>query len=232
MTGPMDVGHHATLRFPDAPGSGIVSTSPFIYGQVLPEMFEHPAQGGYQALLPGAEFKSLSSVPALDGSTADLTRYPARRGFEDLVLLTSDPEHELAWTAVTFPGEGYVWFALKNRRLLASTVLWISNAGRHYPPWNGRHACVMGLEEVTAYFHLGLAESAAPNPLSKRGIPTALRLKPDEPVAIPYVMAVARIPKGFDRVRRIATDGEGVVLEPTKGKGVRVPLDVGFLLAD
>jgi len=36
MQGPMNFGHHAMLKFPDEPGSGLISTSGFVYGRVLP----------------------------------------------------------------------------------------------------------------------------------------------------------------------------------------------------
>src|SRR5690606_20883803 len=134
MTGPMSFGHHAMLRFPDREGSGLVATSPFVWGQTSPVPVEDPAQRGYSLLVPGARFASLDAVPTVTGETADLSRYPARRGFEDLVLLASDPALPLAWTAVTLPEEGYVWFTLKDPRVLRQTVLWISNGGRHYPP--------------------------------------------------------------------------------------------------
>ena len=106
MSGPMNLGHHAMLKFPDVPGSGRVSTSRFVYGQVFPEAFEFPEKGGYSWLKAGAEFSSLEKVPTLDGQTADLTRYPARRGFEDLVMLVSDAEQPFGWTAVAFPQAG------------------------------------------------------------------------------------------------------------------------------
>src|SRR4029079_13537481 len=129
----------------------------------------------------GAEFTSLSSVPLATGQTADLTRYPARRGFEDLVMMVADPNLPVAWTAVTFPKQRFAWFALKDPRVLRSTIFWISNGGRYNAPWSGRHVNVMGLEEVTANFHPGLAESAKPNPLSKRGIATSVKLDPRKP---------------------------------------------------
>ena len=182
MSGPMNLGHHAMLKFPDAPGSGRVSTSRFVYGQVFPEPFELPEKGGYSWLKQGAEFNSLAKVPTITGESADLTRYPARRGFEDLVMLVSDPSLPFAWTAVTFPRERYVWFALKDPRVLRQTIFWLSNGGRHYAPWNGRHVNVMGLEEVTSYFHFGLAESARRNPVSQRGFPTCLDLNASKPL--------------------------------------------------
>ncbi len=231
VSGPMNFGHHAMLRFPEEAGSGLITTSPFVYGQVFPGAFEDPAQGGYSILKPGAEFTSLKEVPMISGELTDVSRYPARLGFEDLLLLASDPEAEFSWTAVAFPKERHAWFSLKNPRLLASTVFWMSNGGRHYPPWSGRHVGVMGLEDVTAYFHYGLAESARPNPLSKMGIPTAMVLNPAEPLSIPYIMGVARIPEGFGAVAEIGPgrDNESVTLKGTRKGKVAVPLALSFL---
>ena len=229
MSGQMNFGHHATLKFPEEPGSGLIATSPISFGQVLPVPFEQPAQGGYHSLKKGAVFSSLEHVPSIDGKEADLTTYPARRGFEDLVMVTHEAMPDFAWTAVTFPAQRYVWFALKDPRVLRSTVLWISNGGRHYPPWSGRHVNVMGLEDVTSYFHLGLAESARPNPVNQRGIATALALKASAPLTVNYIMAVAEIPEKWGRVEVITPDAQGVTLRPTRGETIRVPLDTGFL---
>jgi hypothetical protein len=242
MGGTMNLGHHAMLRFPEDPASGIISTSPFVRGQVFPGRFEDPAEGGYSWLRAGAEFSSLKRVPTVSGESADLTRYPARRGFEDLVMIVSDPDLPLAWTAVVFPKERFLWFSLKDPRVLAGTILWISNGGRHYPPWSGRHVGVLGLEEVTAYFHYGLEESARPNPFSRKGHPTSFRLNPNVPLAVRVVMGVAAIPSGFGAVSSIETfrgakshskdrnaTGTGIEIQSGNRKRVRVPLDVDFL---
>jgi hypothetical protein len=201
---------------------------------VLPGAFEQPATGGYSALKPGAIFKSLRKVSAADGTTVDLSRYPARRGFEDLVMLVNDPKEWLGWSAVTFPKQRYVWFGLKNSRVLNSTVLWISNAGRHYAPWNGRHAGVMGIEEITGNFHLGLAASARANALSRKGYRTSINLRPDTEYHIKYIMGVAEIPKGFDRVASITPDADHqhITITAASGKKVRAFVDVSFLFDD
>ncbi len=229
MSGKMNLGHHATLKFPDAPGSGFVDTSPISFAQVLPTTFEQPSQRGYSSLKPGAFFSKLDQVPALDGTLADLSRYPARRGFEDLAMVVHQATPEFAWTAVTFPKQRYVWFALKDPRVLRSTVLWISNGGRHYPPWNGRHINVMGLEDVTSYFHMGLAESTRSNPISERGIATHLSLNSTTPLAINYIMAVAAIPRKWGRVKTITAGPHGITLHSTAGSDISVTLDLDFL---
>src|SRR5690606_12523772 len=161
----------------------------------------------------------------------DLSRYTARRGFEDLVMLVADPALPLAWTAVTFPAEGYVWFALKDPRVLRQTVLWVSNGGRHSPPWSGRHVNVLGLEEVTSYFHYGLAASAGLNPIAARGWPTHADLDPAQPLDVRMVQAIATVPEGFDHVAAIEPQRGGVALTSRSGRSVTVPLDHGFLFA-
>ncbi len=234
MRGPMTFGHHAMLKFPDKPASGILSTSPFQYGQVSPKPTEDPEKRGYSILWPGAKFQSLNKVPMITGQYADLSCYPARRGFEDIVQLVGEPKGPFAWTAVTFPAEKYVWFALKDPRVLKHSLLWISNGGRHYAPWNGRHVNIMGLEELTSYFHYGLAESVRPNEISKSGADTFLRLSPKKPLTVNYIMALASIPRGFDRVKSIrpAAGRQSVTLTAASGASVKVPLDLGFLAVE
>ncbi len=231
MSGPMCLGHHAMLKFPEAEGSGAISTSRFVYGQVLPAVFEQPELGGYSALKMGAEFGSLDAVPTACGGSADLSRYPARRGFEDLVMVVSDAGLPFAWTAVAFPRERFVWFALKDPKVLGGTVLWLSNRGRHYPPWSSRHQNVMGLEEVTANFHLGLAASAGPNPISAKGRPTSLTLDPERPLVVNYIMGVAAIPAGFDRVAAMepGADRKSITLQSASGRKAAAKVDLGFL---
>lgn len=229
MSGPMSLGHHAMLKFPDAEGAGRLSTSKFVLGQVFVEPAELPAQRGYSVLKPGATFERLDAVPDITGHTADLSRYPARRGFEDIVMLVADAGLKLAWNAVAFPEEGYVWFALRDPRVLASTVLWISNGGRHYPPWNGRHINVMGVEDVTAWFHYGLAQSAEPNPLTTLGYATHRVLSADSPLSVRYVMGLAPIGKRFERAANVHWDESSVTLEGEAGETVTVPVDVKFL---
>jgi hypothetical protein len=229
MHGPMSVGHHALLKFPPA-AAGRISTSRFEHGQVLPSAFESPEGGGYQSLRPGAVFRSLKRVPLQDGSHADLTVFPARPGYDDLVLVAAPTRLPFAWSAVTFSQPPYVWFALRDPRLLRSTLLWMSNGGRHYFPWNGEHSRVLGVEDVTANFHYGLAESARSNPLRRRGIATALSLDRGRPTTIRYIMGVAAVPSGFDRVADIRPADGGVELVASNGLRSRVRVDLGFLL--
>lgn len=229
MSGPMSLGHHAMLKFPDREGAGRLSTSKVALGQVFVEPVELPEQRGYSVLKAGAVFDDLERVPDITGATADLSRYPARRGFEDIVMLVADARVRIGWNAVAFPEEGYVWFALRDPRVLTNTVLWISNGGRHYPPWNGRHVNVLGVEDVTAWFHYGLAQSAEPNPMTALGYKTHQVLNAREPLRVRYVMGLAPIGKRFERVADIQMGDDSITLEGEAGEVVKVPVDVKFL---
>lgn len=231
MKGAMSLGHHAMLQFPDTPGCGRLSTSRFLRGHVAPMPLETSAECGRSALKSGSAFRALEKVRTHDGGWTDVSTYPARRGHDDLVLLETDLRQPLAWTAVTFPAKRYVWFALKDPRILRQTILWLSNGGRRYAPWNGRHLNLMGLEEVTGYFHYGLAESARRNPLAAKGALTCHRLQAEQPLAVNYIMAIAAIPTGFDRVASItpASDRQSVRLTSHNGSSVQAPVDLDFL---
>ena len=229
MRGPMNFGHHATLKFPDQPGSGVLTHSPIEFGVVTPDAAENPEMFGYSTLKPGARFSQLNRVPTMMGEWANLSRYPARRGFEDIVLLATKPASPFAWIAVTFPSERYVWFALKDPHVLRQTLLWHSNGGRHYPPWNGRHLNVLGIEDLTSFFHYGLAQSARRNQLNTLGLQTCFPMSPKKSFIVNYIMAVAIVPRGFNDTQRIVPTPGGVKLISSTGKSVTVPLRTDFL---
>jgi hypothetical protein len=156
-----------------------------------------------------------------------LTNYPVEPGFENLVLLASDPRLRLAWTTVTFAREGWVWFSLKLPEELTCTLLWLSNGGRHYPPWNGQHRARLGLEEVTALPE-GLAEAAAPNCFSRRGIAVCRNFNRHNSCGVRSAAGICAVPMGFDRVRRVQLVGNKIVLTACSGRQAITGFDSAF----
>lgn len=226
LSGRMSFGYHATLDFTRT-GPGRIATSPVLFGRTQAADFESPAAGGYCSLRPSALFRSLRRVPRMDGSMADLSAYPAEEGFENLVLLATDPRTRLAWTTVTFPEQGWVWFSLKRPQELSCTLLWLSNGGRHYAPWNGRHRARLGLEEVTALPE-GLAEAAAPNVFSRRGIPVCREFKKQESHLVRSAAGICAVPPGFGRVRQVRLIGNQLIFTGTSGDRTVTGFDPGF----
>ncbi|HEY0966352.1 MAG TPA: hypothetical protein VGD88_03085 [Opitutaceae bacterium] len=227
FAGRTSLGHHALLEIPEG-GVGSVALSPWHQGRVCPLPFEEPANRGYSTLKTGAKFTRLNKVPLATGGTTDVSQFPAHDGFDDLVMVSSKADEAFAWSTVTVATHGYLWFSLRDPRVLASTILWQSHGGRHYAPWSGRHRRVLGVEDVTSYFHFGLAESAGPNPLSAAGVPTAIALRPNKTFAVNYVMGIAALPRRFDRVKKIEPREGHLLITPESGTVIEHPIDLTF----
>lgn len=227
IDGPINPGHHAMLQFPAPAGSGSLSFSPFAFAQTVGETW---SEGLTRSSLEGSMvIQDLARASLRNGTEIDLTTYPARPGFEDALILCADPNMPFAWSAATFSAERYVWFALRSPKLLPSTLLWFSNGGRSAPPWNNRHVGVLGIEDIMGFFGSGLARSAAPNELTKRGIATSINLTSDATLRIPYIQGVAPIPSNFDRVASMEAHGERLVIRSVSGERVVVDCHVDFL---
>lgn len=227
FSGRFNFGNHAILHIPEDEGEARISVSPFRFGAVKPDAFPDPRFGEYGALKTGAVFKDLAKVPLATGGHTDLSVYPAREGFEDLIMVSSRPA-DFAWTAVTF--RDYVWISLKDPRVLPSTLFWISNGGRHQAPWSGRHRRRIGLEEVCSYFCDGL-DLSEKDLLKGKGIATTRLFRPEETVSIRLVQVVHPVPPGFGRVTRVIRSPDLPEIE-VMGEGnlrVTVPVDHGFL---
>lgn len=227
LEGDWSYGSHPILDFSGVEeGQGRVSTSAFRWASTYHGLFADPVNKEYQSLRPGALFDSLEAVPMMDGGSADLTRYPARQGFEDLVMLVNEQgEAPFAWTACVL--DGYVWFSLKKTCDFPATLFWISNGGRHSEPWNGRHLKRLGLEEVCSYF-CDDVEISRRDLLAQEGIPTT-RAFDGLPVSLKLIHAVALVSDRFDLVTEILP-GEGFVeLVSQSGVRVEVPLEWEFL---
>ena len=230
VNGPLNPGHHATLLYPDVEGCGRLAFSRFAYSHTYVQPTEQPTAGGYSWIKADQPVADLTQVPCIDGSTTDVTRYPARRGFEDIMIICADPALDFAWTSVTFEQEGYVWITLRDPKLLPSTLLWMSNGGRYYAPWNGRHINTMGMEDICGFFHEGLASSAQPgNLLNQKGIKTCHQLTAGQTLSIPYIQGVVRVPAGFDVVKDVALEEGAVRLTSASGVQVMAACQTDFI---
>ena len=217
----LSVGHHATINIPQGDGSYDVSTSPFIYAGTFPGAFTDG--GGMPRLTASKEFNSLDELPLEAGGVVALNKYYATRGHEDLAMVSYDPKETFAWSAMTNKKEGYVFFTLKNPQVLASTIFWLSHFGRTEEPWSKegqpRHGFVMGVEDITSLYCMGIAESLGQVPeyralfdkLNKMGIKTFLDFNRDKPTPINYIMGVAPIQPGFEGVRSIEPEDSNLV---------------------
>ena len=230
LEGAWNYGTHAILDLSNIPeGAARVSTSRFRFGSVYPGEFSPAAEGATGCLLPGGRFTRLSEVPRKDGGKADLSRYPARRGNDDLVMMSGDPAGpDYGWTAASLPG--YAWIQLKRLADFPSTLIWMSHGGRTAHPWEGRHLGRLGLEEVCSHFCDGV-DVAREDRLASLGIPTARTFRRGQTTRLPLVQLALATPAGFGRVESVERRGDGeAVITDDQGRSAVSRLDWNFLL--
>jgi hypothetical protein len=225
-SGRIPIAHHAMLK---AEPPLRLAFGPHVWAGTPGTAPETPPDGRSILRYP-QEIVDLTRGQLADGGPADLTSYPFAEGHEDLWMVATDGTSPFGWTAATSP-EGWVWFAIKDCRVLPATVLWLSNGGRSYAPWSSRHRHVIGIEEARSYFASGHAASIADNPLSRRGIPTAFDLAPERRIVINYLFGVAAVPRGFGTVTDIRSEGDGIRIADASGTQVHAAVDLSHLSA-
>lgn len=65
-------------------------------------------------------------------------------------------------------------------------MLWYSNGGRDYAPWNGRHLGVIGIEDGRTA--VGHRQSVGDNTLKAAGVPTSFTLSPDKTISFRHIL--------------------------------------------
>ena len=228
FAGPACPGHHATFH---GESEKLISMGPGNRGFTNNTGSGNGyGEGEYYSLESFKEFKSLTEVPTIwkDQPFTDCSIFPARKGFVDILQVFVDAEAEFAWTAVAVPEEGYLWFALKDPKVLPSTVMWMENRGRHMKPWNGRNCCI-GVEDVCSHLADGLSVAAEENELTKKGLKTAIMLEGLKPFNVKYIQGVVRIPDGFNKVETVEKTADGIKLISESGMSVVTVVDLNWL---
>jgi hypothetical protein len=182
-SGAVPVAHHAMTGMRDG---GRLAFSPKTLAATPETALEpDPARGRFLLAYP-ARTDDLSAFPAADGSSVDLAAYRMDRRHEDFVTLVEADHGGPGWTAVARRAERDLVLVLKDPAALPVTMLWISNGGRDYAPWSGRHRGVLGIEDGRTA--IGHAASLGDNWLKRQGIATAFELAEGRRVAIRQVI--------------------------------------------
>ena len=225
-TGRIPVSHHAMIR---VSGKAAISYSPkamVFTGDQPPE--SDPARGRSLLTYPW-QGANIGAVPLAAGGTIDLRSYPVASRHEDVVELIEAPGNTLGWTAVVREAEDDVVILLKDGRVLLQTTLWMSNGGRDYAPWSGRHTGVLGIEDGRSFGAAGHRASIEPNFLTQRGVPTAFELGTD--LTIRYAIGAIPRPEGWSRIDSVRLEGNSVILVEAGGAIVNLPFAADWLLA-
>ncbi len=161
-----------------------------------------------------------------DGRSWDLRDYPMGHAVEDFAILVEARDATLGWTVLMRAAEDDMLVILKDARVMPITMLWISNGGRDFSPWNSRHRGVIGIEDGCALGGEGLRAAMAQNRLNAMGVPTTRALG-DRWVVRHAMMSLPRPPGWADVVDITLTDGIAKLRE-AQGEEIAVPFDTGF----
>jgi hypothetical protein len=173
----MPIGLHPVFRLPREVGAARLELGHFACGRTYPGTVEPSAP----SFAPNAIFHDLALVPALGGGTIDVSRLPFSADTEELLQI----EGLNGSVALANHAEGYRTRLSWQTEHFPSLLLWISNRGRKFEPWNGRHLA-LGIEPICSPFDLGPATALADNPIARSGVPTALQFSPDKDFATRY----------------------------------------------
>lgn len=216
--GRLPIAHHAMVR---VPGRARLSFSPKSGGRTMAVPPETDPARGRSILSYPQCFTGLSAIRRQDGAVADVSRYPFDHGHEDIVVLSEQPGRRIGWSAALAAADGFLFFALKDALTLPQTVLWMSNGGRSYAPWNGRHIAVLGIEEAATDIHLQSGEDGPD------GVVTDIELGAGRKI-VRYAFGAVVPPEGWSEVADIAVSGGTLTLVDRGGGRLSMPFDGGF----
>ena len=134
----------------------------FEAGRVARRARADRAPGSTRSPCSTARVQSFAALP-LPFDTEEILLVAGHNGVARLTNRAEGYRVVMEWDPGVFPG----------------VLLWVSNRGRRYAPWNGRNLC-LGVEPVCAPFDLGYAHAVNPkSPLRARGVATATRFSPE-----------------------------------------------------
>lgn len=219
--GAVSVAHHPMVAMK---GGGRLAFSPKRFAATLDEPLEpDPARGRFRLAYP-ARSADLRHFPATGGGTLDLTQYRMEDRREDFVTLVEADHGGPGWTALARTVENDLVVVLKNPAELPITMLWLSNGGRDYSPWSGRHLGVLGIEDGRAA--IGHAASIGDNWLKREGVATAFTLGEGQGVSFRHVIGAMPL-SGGEPPHALATENGRMRL--TGASAWEVPFDSDFL---
>ena len=171
-------GVHPTFRLPDRPGAFEIAFGGSPTAFTYPGFFEPGVSGAAH----GKVTAGIDAVPMLDGSVRSFAALPLPFDTEELLLVAGHG----GVARLTNRAEGYRIVMEWDPNVFPAVLLWVSNRGRRYPPWNGRHLG-LGVEPVAAPFDLGYAHAVNPkSPLRAHGVATATRFSPERDLETRY----------------------------------------------
>ncbi|MGL4724861.1 MAG: hypothetical protein ACRCWW_10215 [Scandinavium sp.] len=170
------LGIHPVFPVGGEAGNVLIETGGHDKGITYPKATEP----GVSRLSPGQTFKRLTQVATTDGGYCDISALPLPYATEEIVQLIY-PQKGIA---LRYPQRRLRVALTWDTAVLPHCLLWISNGGRQFAPWNGQNVC-LGVEPVCSAWDLGPV-SLASNLLQETGAATFISLGAEDALTLNY----------------------------------------------
>ena len=220
-SGHIPVAHHAMVH---VPGGAALSFSPKEFGRTTNSPLESDPARGRSLLKYPQRIQSLAKVALADGGSVDASTYPYAQRHEDFIALAEQEGARIGWSAALAAKDGFLFFAVKDAAALPETLLWMSNGGRDYAPWSGRHTCVLGIEEAATSFHVNGERAGGHDGRRATGVSLGAGTKS----IIRYAFGAIPAPAGWTRVASIEAAGASLRLTDIAGNTKTLGFDGAF----
>ncbi|NRA87349.1 MAG: hypothetical protein HRU28_08135 [Rhizobiales bacterium] len=138
---------------------------------------------------PNQQNVSIKAIQNNEGNIIDVMSLPFSTESEDLLMLVNVKGKIGPINTV----EKYKIELKWDNNILPNCVLWYSQGGRKYPPWNGRNFA-LGIEPCAAAFDLGKSISCSnQTPLANAGIKTTITLSPEQAFSFKYSIEITQL---------------------------------------
>ncbi|OLC67538.1 MAG: hypothetical protein AUG06_05050 [Actinobacteria bacterium 13_1_20CM_2_65_11] len=183
----LPIGVHPVLRLPDSPRMASLDFGGAPRAWTSPT----PVEPGISRFKSDVRNALLTQMPTVSASgaqqTENMTRLPLPYPTEELVLVVG--HHGSAM--LTNHDESYSVSVSWDAEVFPACMLWLSNHGRDYHPWN-RRFLGLGVEPIRSAFDLGaIVSRSRSNPLWRSGIPCTYSFSPEQDLETTYSIAVA-----------------------------------------
>jgi len=223
--GAVSAAHHVMVHMQEG---GDLTFSPKSRALTPPQALEtDPALGRSILAYPG-QTTDLTAFPLSGGGEADLTQYPPGERHEDFLTLIEAPGRKLGWSVVSRKAEQDRIIVLKCPHVLPVTMLWMSNGGRDYAPWSGRHTGVLGIEDARAS-PLGHLDSCGENEFTRAGVATAFELGKQRRTVIRQVIGACAVQSGEGKLVDVSAEKDSLMLHFHGGATRSLNYDPEFL---
>ncbi len=178
----LPIGLHPMLKIPNKFDKVKIKPGTFKFGLTYPGLVLRDKTLG----AIGQEFSSLDNVKGYKVDSIDLSRPPFKGNYEDLFQLCGVDGNV---TIENFEDNYQLNFQWDTSHF-NSVLMWVSNKGRTEYPWESKHITI-GFEPITSAFGLSThVSNNLENPISKRNIPTSVKLFKDKPLETNYSFSI------------------------------------------